>query len=251
MRNRSAMRPLRMGLLVLTFWSNGAVAAVWPKAKKLEPCTAESAEAKNCSALDRYLLSVTADAPRFLAGGSPGSLYSPGGRMNDLGRDFRALFVGDTVTVIVSDRATAVASGTTNSSRTSNVSAGVSAALGPVKATGPLGQLAGVKSDTSIKGSGETTRSMTLSTTVTSIVERVLPNGNLLLRGSKSIAVNSERQVVEVRGVVRPEDLLAGNSILSDRVAMLDIKVNGKGVVGDAVRRPFILYRVLLGLLPF
>ena len=92
---------------------------------------------------------------------------------------------------------------------------------------------------------------MQLSTTVTSIVERVLPNGNLLLRGSKSIAVNSERQVVKVRGVVRPEDLQAGNTIASDRVAMLDVKVNGKGVVGDSIRRPFILYRILMGLLPF
>lgn len=230
--------------------ANGADAAIWPKGKP-EPCTAETQEAKHCSALDRYLLTVAADAPRFVAGGSPGSLYAPGGRMTDLGRDFRALFAGDMVTVIVSDRATAVASGTTNSTRASSVSAGVSAALGPIKATGPLGQLAGAKSDSSVKGSGETTRSTTLSTTVTSIVERVLPNGNLLLRGSKSIAVNSERQVVEVRGVIRPEDLLAGNSIPSDRVAMLDIKVNGKGVVGDAVRRPFILYRILLGLLPF
>ena len=238
------------GILLAIVGANGVAAAIWPKAK-IEPCTTEAREAKNCSALDRYLLSVAADAPRFVAGGSPGSLYTPGGRMTDLARDFRALFAGDTVTVIVSDRATAVASGTTNSSRASNVSAGVSAALGPIKASGPLGQLAGAKSDSTVKGSGETTRSMTLSTTVTSIVERVLPNGNLLLRGSKSIAVNSERQVVEVRGVIRPEDLLAGNSIPSDRVAMLDIKVNGKGVVGDAVRRPFILYRLLLGLLPF
>jgi flagellar L-ring protein precursor FlgH len=31
----------------------------------------------------------------------------------------------------------------------------------------------------------------------------------------------------------------------------MEIRVNGKGVVGDAVRRPNILYRVLLGLLPF
>ena len=55
----------------------------------------------------------------------------------------------------------------------------------------------------------------------------------------------------EVRGVIRPEDLQSGNTIASDRVAMLDIKVNGKGVVGDSIRRPFILYRLLMGLLPF
>jgi flagellar L-ring protein precursor FlgH len=244
------LRVILTGLFALAVGAYGVLAGILPKGK-VEQCTAESPESKNCSALDRYLLAVAADAPRFVAGGSPGSLYSPGGRMTDLGRDFRAMFAGDTVTVIVSDRATAVASGSTNSSRASSASAGISAALGPIKATGRLGQLAGANSDTSLKGSGETTRSMQLSTTVTSVVERVLPNGNLLLRGSKSIAVNSERQVVEVRGIVRPEDLQAGNSIPSDRVAMLDVKVNGKGVVGDAVRRPFILYRLLMGLLPF
>ncbi len=237
------------GLILLLGTAFAGRAAVWPKGKP-EPCVAEAPDAKGCTALDRYLFSVAADSPRFTSGGSPGSLYSPGGRMTDLGRDFRALFVGDTVTVIVSDRATAVASGSTNASRASSANASVSAALGPVKAAGPLGKLAGAKSDMTLKGSGETSRTMQLSTTVTSVVERVLPNGNLLLRGSKSIAVNSERQVVEVRGVIRPEDLQSGNQVTSDHVAMLDIKVNGKGVVGDAVRRPFILYRLLLGLLP-
>lgn len=237
-------------LIVLFLLTHLADAASWPKGK-VEPCTAEAPESKQCSALDRYLLTVAAEAPRFTSGGSPGSLYSPGGRMTDLGRDFRAMFAGDTVTIVVSDRATAVASGTTNTSRSSSLSAGIQSALGPVKATSPLGQLAGAKSDSAIKGTGSTSRTMQLSTTVTSIVDRVLPNGNLLLRGSKSIAVNSERQVVEVRGVVRPEDLQAGNTILSDRVAMLDIRVNGKGVVGDSIRRPFILYRILMGLLPF
>lgn len=240
----------RFLILTLALWSHTATAAVWPK-NKPEPCTPESPDSKNCSALDRYLLTLSPDAPRFVSGGSPGSLYSPGGRMTDLGRDFRALFAGDTVTVIVSDRATAIASGTTDSSRASSVNASVTAALGPLPAAGPLGQLAGASSGTTLKGSGSTTRTMQLSTTVTAVVERVLPNGNLLLRGTKSIAVNSERQVVEVRGLVRPEDLLSGNSVASDRVAMLDIKVNGKGVVGDSIRRPFILYRILMGLLPF
>jgi flagellar L-ring protein precursor FlgH len=62
--------------------------------------------------------------------------------------------------------------------------------------------------------------------------------------------VNSEQQTVTVRGVVRPEDLNPGNIIRSDRISQLEVRINGKGVVGDAVRRPFFLYRLLLGLLP-
>ena len=41
------------------------------------------------------------------------------------------------------------------------------------------------------------------------------------------------------------------NTVLSNQVADLQVRVNGKGVVGDAVKRPFFLYRMLLGLLPF
>jgi flagellar L-ring protein precursor FlgH len=50
---------------------------------------------------------------------------------------------------------------------------------------------------------------------------------------------------------VRPTDLLSDNTVRSDRLAQLEVRVNGKGVVGDAIRRPNFLYRILLGLLPF
>ena len=79
----------------------------------------------------------------------------------------------------------------------------------------------------------------------------MLPNGYLVIEGAKEVGVNSERQVVTVRGVIRPTDLSTNNVIRSDQIAQMELKVNGKGVVGDAVRRPFILYRILLGLLPF
>jgi flagellar L-ring protein precursor FlgH len=56
---------------------------------------------------------------------------------------------------------------------------------------------------------------------------------------------------VEVRGVIRWNDVSALNQVRSDRIAQMDLRINGKGLVGDAVRRPNILYRALLGILPF
>jgi flagellar L-ring protein FlgH len=67
----------------------------------------------------------------------------------------------------------------------------------------------------------------------------------------KNVSVNSENQVVTVRGVVRPNDVSPANTVPSDRVANLELRINGQGVVNDAVKRPFILYRILMGLLPF
>ena len=58
-------------------------------------------------------------------------------------------------------------------------------------------------------------------------------------------------QVITVRGIVRTPDISTANSVASSQIADMEIRVNGKGVVADAVRRPNALYRLLLGLLPF
>jgi flagellar L-ring protein precursor FlgH len=157
----------------------------------------------------------------------------------------------DLVTIVVSDQASAVASGVTNSSRKSARSSSITALAGALPATGALANLANLGSESKLDGQGQTSRSTQLSTTLSARVSHVLPNGYLVVEGTKEIAVNSERQIVTVRGVCRPQDLATGNSILSNQLAQLEVRINGKGVVGDAIRRPFILYRILEGLLPF
>ena len=182
---------------------------------------------------------------------SPGSLYAPGDRYGDLVRDLRAGQVGDIVTVLVADRASAVSTGKTSSSRKSNLNTSISALAGPIRAAGPLAKLAGVSGQQSLDGQGSTTRDTSLSTTISLHVVAVTQTGNLVVQGTKQLEVNSERQIVTVRGVVRPADLSPTNTVASDRLAQLEIYVNGRGVVGDAIKRPFILYRILMGLLPF
>jgi flagellar basal body L-ring protein FlgH len=54
-----------------------------------------------------------------------------------------------------------------------------------------------------------------------------------------------------VRGVIRPVDLDPTNSVASNRIAQMEIQVNGKGVVNDSIHRPKFLYRLILGILPF
>jgi flagellar L-ring protein precursor FlgH len=159
--------------------------------------------------------------------------------------------VDDIVTIVVSDQASAVSKGDTTTSRKSSAKYGVNAAYGPLKATGGLANLAGVTGDQSLQGQGQTTRQNTLSTTVSARVTHVLPNGSLVLEGTKNVSVNSENQVVNVRGVIRPVDVSPLNTVRSDQIANLEVKINGQGVVNDAVKRPFILYRMLMGLLPF
>jgi flagellar L-ring protein FlgH len=181
---------------------------------------------------------------------STGSLYSPGSILGDLTGDFRGMNLNDLVTIVVADRATALARGTANSKRSSSASASIPALAGPTRGR-ILPNLAQLGGDQKLEGQGETSRETSLSTTVTGRITHVLPNGNFIVEATKDVSVNAERQTVTVRGIGRWTDLSAGNQIASDRLGYLEIKVQGKGIVGDAIRRPNILYRLLLGLLPF
>lgn len=201
------------------------------------------------SSLDAYLATLdnAEPAPR----GAPGSLYDPAGRYGELARDLRAAHPGDIVTIVVADRASAISRGSTRMSRKTDARASVTALGGPTRAAGPLSALAGLGGEHSLDGQGETTRESDLRTSLAARVLRVLPNGNLVVEGAKDIMVNSERQRVTVRGLVRWNDLNSLNQITSDRIAELEVRIDGRGVVGDGVRRPGFLYRLLLGLLPF
>ena len=214
-------------------------------AKKKPPASAQQP-----LSLDQYVEQVN-EKSRQTSSATPGSLFVSNGRLADSVRDVRASQVYDLVTIVVLDNTSAASTGTTNTQRKSSLAASVTSLAGPKSPTGALANLANAASNTQLQGQGTTTRGTTLSATVTAEVVAVLPNGNLVVKGEKEIAVNSERQVITVQGIVRPEDLSPVNSVPSDRVARIQILVNGKGVVNDAVKRPFILYRLLMGLIPF
>jgi flagellar L-ring protein precursor FlgH len=203
------------------------------------------------SALDEYI----EQAHKRAAGSNvdnPGSLFNGGPSLGDLAIDLRARSVDDIVTILVNEQANAVSTGATKTGRTSSANASLSSgAIKSPAATGLLGNILTTNGSTSLNGTGTTSRQTTLSTTLTARITDVLPNGNLVVEGTKSVLVNSENQVVTVRGVVRPTDLSNSNVVQSDNIAEMELKINGKGVVNDSIHRPNFLYRLLLGVLPF
>ncbi|MFN8575950.1 MAG: flagellar basal body L-ring protein FlgH [Candidatus Sericytochromatia bacterium] len=80
-------------------------------------------------------------------------------------------------------------------------------------------------------GLGSTTRDGILIFNVTTSIEDILPNGNLVIRGRKQIRVNDEVSEITFSGVVRRDDVRADNSIESAKVANLQIDVKGTGPV--------------------
>ena len=202
---------MKMTKIALIAMSLALYAAAGDKPKKQPPE----------SSLDQMLkqLAATQGAEQKA---QPGSLWTPTAQFSDLSADLRARRTGDIVTIQVNESASAVSSGTVKTARNSSAQASVAAAGGITRAAGPLANLVKAGSNTSLDG-----------------------------QGTKNVRVNSENQVLAVRGIVRPVDLTTANVVPSDRIAEMEIQVNGKGVVADSVRRPFILYRIILGLLPF
>jgi flagellar L-ring protein precursor FlgH len=179
---------------------------------------------------------------------SPGSLYVSNGRLAAATRDLKAANIGDILTILVNDTASAVATGATNTARKTSAKSSL-ALLG--SSNPRLANLLTTSGDQELQSQGTTSRNMALTTTISARVTAIGPDGSLAVEGVKNIGVNSEKQTVVVRGLVRPVDLTTANTVTSGQVADLSIQVNGKGVVGDAIRRPHFLYRLLLGLLPF
>lgn len=185
------------------------------------------------------------------ASSSPGSTFSASSPLLDIASDVHARNVGDLVTIVVLDQASATSQGTTTQQRTSSASASISSLFGQKSPHNALNNLANINGQQQLNGQGTTSRQTTVSTSVSARVVRVLPNGDMIVEGRKLISINSEYQTVTLRGIVRPVDLGQANSIGSNQIEDLEVRINGRGVVNDAIRRPNFLYRLLLGILPF
>ncbi|MCX8031328.1 MAG: flagellar basal body L-ring protein FlgH [Thermodesulfovibrionales bacterium] len=83
------------------------------------------------------------------------------------------------------------------------------------------------------QGTGETIREGRLVGTITAKVVEIMPNGNLLIEARKEITINNEKQILILRGMIRPEDVTVDNTVLSSKVADSKIYFVGDGVLQE------------------
>lgn len=95
------------------------------------------------------------------------------------------------------------------------------------------------ENEVSAEGSGVLDQSATFKGTMTAQIVEVYSNGNLLIRGEKIVTFSSGSEVVQVKGVIRPEDIQPDNSIQSKRLANAQISYKGIGANANAQRVPW------------
>ncbi|HEU4602415.1 MAG TPA: flagellar basal body L-ring protein FlgH [Steroidobacteraceae bacterium] len=160
--------------------------------------------------------------------------------------------VGDTLTIRLNESTNASKSATTSTKKSSSVDLpGPTIAGRPVTVNGTEVLQMGVDNKTEFDGQGASKQSNQLQGFITVTVAQRLPNGNLLVRGQKWIAINQGKEFVRLQGIVRPIDIDPDNSISSLKVADAMISYGGKGTLADA-NAPGLLTRFFnMSWLPF
>jgi flagellar L-ring protein FlgH len=168
----------------------------------------------------------------------------------------KAAAVGDIVTVLIDESTNANYSATTNASKKddNSVDSIVAPFVNPILkgarrilGSNVLGafwnSLAGGLSSgdkSTNSGSGTTTSTSRFSTRMAVTVREVLPNGNMVIEGTRMVKLNKEDQVVTFTGIIRSDDVRADNTIISENVAEIRITNVGKGLISDRQRRGII-----------
>lgn len=187
-----------------------------------------------------------------------GSLWVGETSKSSLFSDTRARGLGDIVTIRVSESSKGTKSASTDTSRKSSTSMGISDLFGAPLDLGfnnlygknGFKPSVGAETDNSFKGDGNTSRSSLLEADITARVVNVLPNGNLEIEGRREIVVNNEEQLMILTGVIRPEDISSSNVVLSTYIADARIEYTGDGVLAEK-QSPGWFTRILDKVWPF
>jgi flagellar L-ring protein precursor FlgH len=188
---------------------------------------------------------------------TPASLWRENGEISRLYSDNRASRVGDIVTIRIVENATGAKNATTKTAKDSSMENTFKGSFSSffdlpqrvLSFLSPDGSLKVTAKD-SYAGNGATSRNDQLTASMTAIVTEVLPNGNLKILGHREVVVNSERQTMELTGIIRPVDVDSKNTVQSTAIADAKIAYTGFGVVDDK-QHPGWLGRILNWISPF
>ncbi len=143
--------------------------------------------------------------------------------------DKRPLRIGDIVTIVVDETVNAHERQSENASKKRSNEMGLNLNVGTDLAIGPQkGFQSGLGQDS--RAGGEARRTGDLSAMISVRVVSIEPTGMARLKGEKTVGVDGRNQVIQVEGVVRPEDVTSQNTVASSRIAESVITYKGKKI---------------------
>jgi flagellar L-ring protein precursor FlgH len=172
--------------------------------------------------------------PKHMASGY--SLWSDS--QGALFKDLRALNIGDILTVNIQINDKADFDNETERNRTNSSGLNWKAKAEIFGWTPEADSNIKYGSDTDTQAKGKTKRSEKLTLLVAAVVTGILENGNLIISGSQEVRVNHEIRILNVGGIVRPQDVDAQNIISYERIAEARISYGGRGRLTEVQQPP-------------
>ena len=188
---------------------------------------------------------LASERPRIATGG----IYS--NRQSDAwfgrGRNYQ---VGDIITVLLNEQTQAARTQNSEINRDSKntLPSGFNTQIGKMS---PFLNGIDVNNnaiDSKSKGTADQQASLVGSIAVT--VVEILANGNLLVKGEKKLGLAEGTEVIQVSGIIRPEDVGPNSTVQSRRLANAQIAYRGSGDLANAAR-PGWGTRLMHSLWPF
>jgi flagellar L-ring protein precursor FlgH len=149
--------------------------------------------------------------------------------------DRKAHAIGDVVTVLVTENTIISQDADSKLGRSTSATAG--GGTGGFFHMLKLIPKATLTGSTKQEGSGSTTRTTKVISTVACKVVNITENGMLVIRGERFVRTNNDTQTVSLNGTVRPEDVDPDNTVASGSVADARIEISGKGPISRHIKQ--------------
>jgi flagellar L-ring protein precursor FlgH len=108
----------------------------------------------------------------------------------------------------------------------------------------------GSEYENTLEGSAELKDNRSFIDSITVVVVDILPNGNLVVMGTRSRNIAGDIQNIEVSGIVRTSDIAFNNTVRSERVADFNIVTKTAGI-SESYNKPNWLGKVFDVIWPF
>lgn len=156
------------------------------------------------------------------------------GQAKSLFSDIKANKVGDILTVNIYENTQATNKTETKTEKNSEASVEGGPGSGFLDFIPLFGASVGNKN--TYDGKGENLRNRNLRAKMSVTVVAVKENGDLVIEGTRTVGISTDKETLTLTGVVRQRDINADNSIDSYLIADAEITYSGKGSITSGSR---------------
>lgn len=164
------------------------------------------------------------------------SLWNPDRPAAPLFADTTARQVGDILTIEINEQQTVQNNDQTSFAKDTSLNAALTNFDIFPRMFEPLPSASG-NSQRDFNGSARVDRNASFRTMISVVVIDVMPNGNMLVEGTRRLMVDGDRKVIRITGQVRPLDVTRTNMVTSDKVANAAFAIEGSGPSAKQVNR--------------